>query len=234
MQALYSLSMHDLQLCALTSCLILCTCKSRYLMIYTSHRSIPVYFTPLLPRTSPITKTPSSPFSLKLLTAASRSFLPSTMTIPTPQLNVRAISAALTPPAFINHLHIPGNSHVVQSILTPSPDSALNILGMFSMNPPPVMCDIPLKRPALIPGRSCLMYIRVGVRSASPTVDDGSQGAGDWRSSPERVTIFRMREKPLECGPEEGRARRTSPAFISERGRRCVRSTAPTAKPARS
>lgn len=60
-------------------------------------------------------------------------------------------------------------------------------------------------------------------------------GHGEEYESPARATIFRMSEKPFECGPEEESPKSMSPATIVESlGRSKGLGTAPTAKPARS
>ena len=76
--------------------------------------------------------------------------------------------------------------------------------------------------------------MRVGSSSARPSVVAGAHGHGAAYESPARSTTLRTSEKPFECRPEEGRPSRTSPGAIVRAGRIFSRSTAPTAKPARS
>jgi hypothetical protein len=58
------------------------------------------------------------------------------------------------------------------------------------------------------------MYILVGSRRARPSVTWLSQGQGDEYDKPEMETILRMRENPLEWGPEAERPRRMSPGAM--------------------
>ncbi len=67
-----------------------------------------------------------------------------------------------------------------------------------------------------------------------PRLTSDFQGQGDANVRPARETILRTRENPLEWTPEEARPMRTSPTMMLEEGRIKLRSTAPTAKPARS
>jgi len=52
-------------------------------------------------------------------------------------------------------------------------------------------------------------------------------GAGD-------CSIFRIKEKPLEWGPEDGNPRTTSPARVADPSMMASFSTTPTQNPARS
>ena len=61
---------------------------------------------------------------------------------------------------------------------------------------------------------------------------DGRQGLEYVR--PANAITRRTSENPFECKPDEARPSSTSPGTISARGRIEVRSTAPTANPARS
>ena len=62
--------------------------------------------------------------------------------MPTPQLKVRRISAASKPPVACSHLNSAGHCQLPQSTSAIRP--AGKALGRFSVNPPPVMCAMPL------------------------------------------------------------------------------------------
>lgn len=60
-------------------------------------------------------------------------------------------------------------------------------------------------------------------------------GHGEEKESPERAMILRIKEKPLECGPEDVKPSRISPGAKDDSlGRRRERGMAPTANPQRS
>ena len=227
-----SVSQCFLSACSMVSNQIHLTVVPRPKTSYKPHASKFLISTPFFAVTSPITCTSASPAARRLRTVSSTWFLPTTITKPIPLLKVRAISSGSTPPYFITKRQIDGNCHDEASIKQPVPFGST--LGMFSMKPPPVMCDIPLSRPACTAGSTCLMYILVGSRRARPSVTWIFHGQGDEYDKPEIETTLRMREKPLECGPEAERPRRISPGVMLGRGKIRFRSTAPTAKPARS
>ena len=60
-----------------------------------------------------------------------------TITIPIPQLKVRSISSVGTFPSRAIQVNISGISHEFKKILADLPSG--NTLGMFSVNPPPVI-----------------------------------------------------------------------------------------------
>jgi hypothetical protein len=78
------------------------------------------------------------------------------------------------------------------------------------MNPPPVIWLIPLNKLVWIPGKSCLMYIRVGTRMDSPSVVSLFHGAASEYDRLDQAATLRTREKQLEWIPEEGRPMKTS------------------------
>ena len=116
--------------------------------------------------------------------------------IPIPQLNVRAISLGESRLAFAIHLKTGGTSQDLEKKLAPS--SLGRIRGTFSMMPPPVMCARAFTSPNLMVERQLFTYIRVGVRSDSPSDCFSSNGDVPLNSSPASSIIFLTSEKPFE------------------------------------
>ena len=161
---------------------------------------------------------------------------PTTTIMPMPQLKVRSISASATPPVCASQPNTGGTGDRVEVDARRRRRSG-STRGMLSGKPPPVMWAS-----ALMPRRSrgsrraAASHRSASARAAPRRASaPGANGAGASQASPACSTIRRTSEKPLECTPEEAQAeqhvaRRRCPA----RGSSVPRSTAPTAKPARS
>ena len=85
-----------------------------------------------------------------------------------------------------------------------------------------------------INGNTALGYKRVGVNNSSPKVLPNSGIFVSIDNCLWSNTILRTKEKPLECTPDDGRPKITSPALILSPVINLGRSTIPTAKPATS
>eukprot|EP00967_Tisochrysis_lutea_P129162 scaffold221841_cov28-Tisochrysis_lutea.AAC.4 len=174
-----------------------------------------------------------SPWVPSRVRSSSASAAATTSTIPIPQLKVRNNSGVPAREPVASQPNTGAGVHVVASSVQRTPRGSTR--GRFSGKPPPVMCASALTLPVRAAARQLLTYSLVGVRSASASDEVGANGAGASHGKPARSTTRRTSEKPLEWTPEEVRPRSTSPgAMSSRRGRIAARSTAPTAKPARS
>ena len=167
-------------------------------------------------------------------TASSRR-RPTTAIMPMPQLKVRSISGSAMPPVAASQRNTGGTGTLARSMRTPSRFGSTR--GMLSGKPPPVMWASALTAVGLADRGEAGLHVDAGRRQQrlAERALASSNGAGASPCKP--------RSARPPCAPANSRwnARRRRRARARRRRRRCrraagcaSRSTAPTAKPARS
>ncbi|MOA29508.1 hypothetical protein D3C78_1505260 [compost metagenome] len=101
------------------------------------------------------------------------------------------------------------------------------------MNPPPVMCAMPLTLTSSSKDSTGFTYSLVGVKRTSPSTSPPSSGNLSFRLYPDcSRSNLRTSEKPLLCTPLEARPITVSPAVIEVPLMILLLSTTPTVNPA--